>query len=242
VLPRRPRSGAGRPGGPNDPLADGEGFKSGRRQRRGVFGEWIAALPGWLLWGVAVGALVSGGVAAVFLAADRLFPDPPTRSGGPDRGSLRRRAEIREYLGRIGERYVEDADLDGTGVAFYLPERGVAITFDVHAYFAIENDETREDHVILCEHEMPGSHLGRRLPFEVPEVHPDPSPEGTAPVANAFDTLGLPATAGEESVEAAYRERVKEVHPDQGGSREAFSEVREAYATARDHAEESGRA
>jgi len=207
-----------------------------------VFGEWIAALPGWLLWGVVVGVVASGGVAAAFLAADRLFPDPPTRTGGPDRGSLRRKAEMRDYLDRIDERYVEDADLDGTTVAFHLPERGVAITFDVHAYFAIENDGTSDVHPILCEHEMPGSHLGRRLPFEVPEVRLGPPAGATAPVASAFDTLGLPATAGRETVEAAYREKVKEVHPDQGGSPEAFSEVREAYATARDHAEESGRA
>lgn len=207
-----------------------------------MFGEWIAAVPGWLVWGVVVGVLASAGVAGVFLAADRLFPDPPAKGGGPDRGSLRRRAEIRDYLGRIGERYVEDADLDGTTVAFYLPERRVAVTFDVHAYFGIENDESRDDRAILCEHEMHGTHLGRRLPFEVPEVHLGPDPAESAPVAAAFDTLGLPATADEDRIEAAYRERVKEVHPDQGGSREAFSAVREAYATARNHAEESGTA
>ncbi|WP_435062998.1 J domain-containing protein [Halobaculum sp. EA56] len=205
-----------------------------------MFGEWIAALPGWLVWGVAVGLAASAGVAAVFLAASRLFPDPPTRTGGPDRGSLRRKAEIRDYLRRIDERFVEDADLDGTTVAFYLPERAVAITFDVHAYFRIGNDDEREEFVILCEHEMPGSHLGRRLPFEVPEVHLGPDRTAT-PVASAFDTLGLPATADEGSVEEAYREKVKQVHPDQGGSRERFTEVREAYATALNHAEESGR-
>ncbi|WP_321167954.1 J domain-containing protein [Halobaculum saliterrae] len=205
-----------------------------------MFGEWIAALPGWLVWGVAAGVVASAGVASVFLAANRLFPDPPARSGGPDRGSLRREAEIREYLRRIDERFVEDVDLDGTRVAFYLPERGVALTFDVHAYFAIRDDEERTDRVILCEHEMPGRHLGRRLPFEVPEVDVGPgsgTAAGSAPVASAFDTLELPTTAGEESVERAYREKVKETHPDQGGSREAFAEVREAYTTALEHAE-----
>lgn len=203
-----------------------------------MIGEWLAALPGWLVWGVAAGVVASAGVASVFLAANRLFPDPPARTGGPDQGSLRRKAEIRDYLRRIGERFVEDADVDGTRVAFYLPERDVALTFDVHAYFAIRDDEDGLTHVILCEHEMPGRHLGRRLPFEVPDVHLDPEP-ATAPVTAAFDTLGLPASADEESVERAYRAKVKETHPDQGGSREAFSEVREAYATALDHAEES---
>ncbi|WP_284012028.1 J domain-containing protein [Halobaculum litoreum] len=214
-----------------------------------MFGEWIAALPGWLVWGVVFGLVASVGVAAVFLAANRWFPDPPARSGGPDQGSLRRKAEIRDYLRSIDERFAEDVDLDGTRVAFYLPERRVALTFDVHAYFAIRDDEDGDVHVILCEHEMPGRHLGRRLPFEVPEVGVGPgagaataataAPGGANAVVSAFDTLGLPSTADEDRVERAYREKVKETHPDQGGSREAFAEVREAYATALDHAEES---
>ncbi|QZP37272.1 J domain-containing protein [Halobaculum magnesiiphilum] len=203
-----------------------------------MIGEWLAALPGWLVWGVAAGVVASAGVAGVFLAANRLFPDPPARTGSRDQGSLRRKAEIRDYLRRIDERFVENADLDGTRVEFYLPERDVALTFDVHAYFGIRDDEDRHTRVILCEHEMPGRHLGRRLPFEVPDLHLGPDPTAR-PVTAAFDTLELPATADEESVERAYREKVKETHPDQGGSREAFSEVREAYATALDHAEES---
>lgn len=207
-----------------------------------MFGEWIAALPGWLVWGVLLGALATVVVAGVFLAANRLFPDPPAQSGGPDQGSLRRKAEMRDYLRRIDERFVEDADLDGTTVAFYLPERRVAITFDVHAFFAIRDDEASNVHVILCEHEMPGAQLGRRLPFDVPDVHLGPDPAAGSPVTAAFDTLGLPANAGEERVERAYREKVKQVHPDQGGSREAFTEVREAYATARDHVQETGKA
>ncbi|QZY00151.1 J domain-containing protein [Halobaculum rubrum] len=205
-----------------------------------MFGEWLAALPGWLVWGVAAGVVASAGVASVFLAANRLFPDPPARSGGPDQGSLRRAAEIREYLRRIDERFLEDVELDGTRVAFYLPERNVALTFDVHAYFTIRDDEERTDRVILCEHEMPGRHLGRRLPFEVADVHLGPEPAASSAVAAAFDTLELPTTADQEAVEGAYREKVKETHPDQGGSREAFSAVREAYATALEHASDDG--
>lgn len=204
-----------------------------------MFGEWVGALPGWLVWGVAVGVLASAGVAAVFLTANRLFPDPPAEPGDPDQGTLRRRAEMRQYLRLIDEPFVENADLDGTTVAFHLPGRDVAITFDVHAFFRLTNDESNDLHVILCEHEMPGMQLGRRLPFETPEVGVGPAPDAASPVAAAFDTLELPATAGEDSVERAYREKVKQVHPDQGGSREAFTEVREAYATALGHAEES---
>lgn len=44
-----------------------------------------------------------------------------------------------------------------------------------------------------------------------------------------FEVLGLAPDADEDAVERAYRRRVKEVHPDQGGSMEAFLLVRSAY-------------
>lgn len=46
----------------------------------------------------------------------------------------------------------------------------------------------------------------------------------------AYEVLGLDPGAGPEAVRAAYRERVKEAHPDTpGGSAEEFIRVREAY-------------
>ena len=46
----------------------------------------------------------------------------------------------------------------------------------------------------------------------------------------AYAVLGLDPGAGPEAVRAAYRERVKEAHPDTpGGSAEEFIRVREAY-------------
>lgn len=47
--------------------------------------------------------------------------------------------------------------------------------------------------------------------------------------AEARDVLGLEPGTAPEDVEQAYRERVKEVHPDQGGDEEAFKRVRKAY-------------
>ncbi|MFB6138708.1 MAG: DnaJ domain-containing protein [Halobacteriaceae archaeon] len=43
------------------------------------------------------------------------------------------------------------------------------------------------------------------------------------------EVLGVPPDADEEAIVEAYRERVKEVHPDQGGSERAFRAVHEAY-------------
>lgn len=200
-----------------------------------MFGEWLAGFPAWIVHGVGLGAGASVLLAAVFLAANRLFPDPPAETAGESNGSLRRRAEIRQFLRAIGEPFAERHVIDGREVAFYLPDRRVAITFDARAYFRLTNAEG-DLYVVLCEHEMPGHQLGRRLPFDVPDVHLRRERD-TDPVRAAFETLGLPRGAGEDAVESAYRERVKEAHPDRGGNREDFTRVREAYATARNQLE-----
>ncbi len=44
-----------------------------------------------------------------------------------------------------------------------------------------------------------------------------------------YDVLGLPPTASEDEVRAAYRASMRRVHPDVGGSEPAFSLVRAAY-------------
>lgn len=44
-----------------------------------------------------------------------------------------------------------------------------------------------------------------------------------------YDVLGLDADADDAAVERAYRRRVKETHPDQGGSIAEFQRVRKAY-------------
>lgn len=56
---------------------------------------------------------------------------------------------------------------------------------------------------------------------------------------NPFEVLGLPASASEAEVKAAYRAASRRLHPDAGGSDEAFRQVSEAAALAADYA--SGR-
>ena len=48
-------------------------------------------------------------------------------------------------------------------------------------------------------------------------------------VDSPFDVLGIDADADEEEIVESYRERVKEAHPDQGGSVDEFRTVRTAY-------------
>ncbi|WP_049915908.1 J domain-containing protein [Haloferax mucosum] len=196
--------------------------------------EWVSLLPSWLVLGLVVGAIASVVVAGVFVVGGRLFPDREVSRGPRIDGVNRRRAEIREYLSAIDERFAEDRPIHGETVAFYLPDRGVAITFDAQAFFRLERAGV---FAVLCEHEMPGGHLGRRLPFDVPELEPELA-DLDDPISAAFDRLGLSADASSDAVRDAYRKRVKHVHPDHGGNRERFRELREAYTMAREHAED----
>lgn len=197
----------------------------------------MALLPRWLLVGLAVGLLATLAVAGTFLVGEQLFPSRAAGGQTGPRGSVdgptRRRTEIREYLRRIDEPFFEDHAVYGRTVAFYLPRRDVAVTFDAQAYFHLEDAGT---YTVLCEHEMPIHHLGRRFPFDVPDAVVSPGIEAD-PVTGAFAELGIDRTADGGAVKAAYRERVKEVHPDQGGTEEAFARVREAYAIARNYTE-----
>ncbi len=202
--------------------------------------EPLLALPRWVYVGVAAGAVLSLGVALTFLIGARRFPDgdAAVRSGGSGRSTEAiRRAEIRQYLADIDERFTESAEVAGNRVAFFLPQRDVAVTFDARTFLALEPTPT---HVILAEHEMPGVGLGRRLPFETPapsagatrDRDPDPS-RGRVAAPDAFEVLGLPSGADEAAVRRAYRRRVKEVHPDHGGDEQAFQRLQEAYDAAR---------
>jgi len=187
----------------------------------------LAQLPSWLVVGTALGLACSLAVAGLFVLTDRLIgADRPSGSGDSE---ARRRSEIRAYLGRIGEQFIEDHTVADQRVAFYLPERAVAITFDARTYFRLVGTGTAP---VLVEHELPGVALGARLPFETPAESAGPAGH---PAAAAFARLGVPVGAPLADVRDAYRERVKEVHPDQGGDEVAFREVRDAYTTARQY-------
>ncbi|ELZ86714.1 chaperone protein DnaJ [Haloferax elongans ATCC BAA-1513] len=196
--------------------------------------EWVFLLPSWLVVGLVVGAVASVVVAGIFVVGNRLFPEPRVSSATRVDGVGRRRYEIRDYLTAIGERFVEDQRINDEEVAFFLPERGVAITFDAQAFFRLERAGV---YTVLCEHEMPGHQLGRRLPFDVPTIEPELA-DLDDPVSAAFDRLGVSPNASSGTVRDAYRKQVKDVHPDHGGDRESFRQLREAYTMARDHAED----
>jgi hypothetical protein len=185
-------------------------------------------LPEWLVVGLWLSVGVGLLIGAIFVAGARLYPNQPSNATYTT-GEGRRRIEIRQYLSATGEEFAEEHFVEGQHVAFYLPERDVAITFDARAYFRIERSPTD---AVLVEHEMPGTHLGDRLPFETPDVD-DEDDDGIDPTEAAFAILGVPRGASLPEVKRAYRRKVKEVHPDHGGDREEFQQVREAYTAAK---------
>ena len=198
-------------------------------------GVGVAALPPSLLVGVLLGVLGSLGAVGLFVFAQRRWPSTGPTEGYS--GESRRRTEFRDYLRAIDEPFAEDHPVAGQPVAFYLPARDVAITFDARAYYRILRSETEP---VLVEHEMPGSVLGARLPFETPEVDFGPTVAAEPdPIGAAFAELGVPVDSPVDEVKRAYRRRVKDAHPDQGGDEDAFRRLREAYATAKQHAEAS---
>lgn len=188
------------------------------------------SLPEWLVLGGVLGLASVVVVASVFVVGARLFPTA-VQSSKRLTGDGKRRREIHEYLRTIDEPFAEDHPVCGETVAFYLPQRDVAITFDARAYYRIGRSGT---HAILFEHELPGVHLGSRLPFDTPDLASDENE--LDPASAAFGVLGLPAGASVAEVKVAYREKVKQVHPDHGGDHEEFRRVREAYTTAKEHA------
>ena len=174
-----------------------------------MFAELTSLVPRWVLWGVGLGGVATAVVALAFYLGDRLVPTPAASAGGRGAaGDDRRRREIRTYLDAAGERFDEDHAFDGVSVPFYLPDRGVAITFDAHDYFRLEGEGV---YTVLCEHEMPGRGLGRRLPFDVdePDWATDESPGagGGRSAGSGAGRFGARAATGRGPGASARRTR-----------------------------------
>lgn len=84
----------------------------------------------------------------------------------------------------------------------------------------------------------PGPEEGPSEWWERRTNHPE-GDGGTTTLAprerEACETLEVPLDADPEVIERAYRQRVKETHPDHGGDPEAFKRVRWAYEYLREH-------
>lgn len=187
----------------------------------------LAALPDWLSSGLLLGLLLTGAIGVVFLLGIRRYPDVArTTRTGPSVTDRRRRALAR-HLRDAGETVQTEVTVAGVPVAVYLPARDVALVFAPGAYFALRETATQ---VILCELEARPAAIVRRLPFITP---PRAATAISPDLSEAFAILGVSADADAATLRAAYRQRVKDCHPDQGGDPAEFARVRRAYERAR---------
>jgi predicted outer membrane lipoprotein len=214
--------------------------------------DGVASLPSWLVLGVALAVAFAVLAAVAFVTAESVFANPRAGRARSDSGRSsehRRRTEIRTYLDAIDEPYTEDHVVADRTVAFFLPDRDVAVTFDARTYFRLEGSSSSPRHgtapasadtagtsCVLCEHEMHGYQLGARLPFEVPDVDLYEPSNHDAVAWAAYDTLGLAPGAPEDAVREAYRDQVTDAHPDHGGTEAEFRALRDAYEVAKAHA------
>ncbi|MFB6254825.1 MAG: DnaJ domain-containing protein [Halobacteriaceae archaeon] len=62
-------------------------------------------------------------------------------------------------------------------------------------------------------------------------------PNSSQSLTEARNILDVSRHATEEEIKQAYRQKVKEVHPDQDGSREKFEQLNKAYETLLEHSQ-----
>lgn len=125
------------------------------------------------------------------------------------------------------------------GAVFNLVLIPLAIPFGLAAYF-IWQDATGKltERVRQQHHHQAASRVGRRASGTGSRAQRARGGSVAAPrqVEWARGVLSVEAGADPETLRAAYRERVKDVHPDaDDGDEAAFKEVTEAYELLRDH-------
>ncbi|MDZ7745118.1 MAG: J domain-containing protein [Halobacteriales archaeon] len=192
---------------------------------------------GWLLFGTGVALLVAGTLFTLLAA----FATP----GGPSlllfagagltfAGGYRCFTRSRENIAATAyERVGVERNPDGTvGEAGAETERSRSADIDYEppdwddpAWF--EEPFWREP----ADHEPPGPDEGPSDWWnERVSREPEREPETVAPrEREACAVLGVGIDADEEAVTTAYRDRVKETHPDHGGDETAFKRVQWAY-------------
>ncbi|AGN02358.1 DnaJ domain-containing protein [Salinarchaeum sp. Harcht-Bsk1] len=138
------------------------------------------------------------------------------RQGGRRRSAGTRRDRRRRRAAATG--FGPQNDPDGSGGTYWREERRRA-----RERTAAERGRDR------AEPWAPGpGHRGSEASGRRPGAQP--SNAGMSP-DRARGVLGVRSDADAETIRDAYREKVKETHPDRGGSTDAFKRVNEAYET-----------
>lgn len=200
----------------------------------------LAAVNGWLaaLWLAVVTLLTTLNRIAgsrliwLLLSASPLFPALQrafrnARTGGAT--TARRKSDVET----AGLRMSLDHDsgtmdgivLQGRWRGRRLAELDAAALLDLLAEFRVEDP----DSATLLEGYLDAVHAGWRQGPSGGDT-PRPAAEGAMTREEAYRVLGLEPGAADAAIRAAYRELMKKVHPDQGGSAYLAAKLNQAKA------------
>jgi DnaJ-like protein len=132
-------------------------------------------------------------------------------------------------LRRDGLPYAQQRQPADPGVAVYFLRKGKQMTFACDRWDRVHDNLYAIAKTIEAIRgiERWGSSDMMERAFAAFEALPAPRK------AAWWEILGVSATAARATIEAAYREKAKAVHPDRGGSREAWDSLASAYEDAK---------
>ena len=136
---------------------------------------------------------------------------------------------IVRVLERSGEIIRTDTVISGVDIPIYLPEHTTGLVFDPESYMQLHGSHR----VFLIQDNMPLAAVIEMLPFDidaptnmVDTTHSDDD----VGVARLCDSLDVDYTPEDpDSMLSDARQKMKEVHPDKGGSKEEFMRTVSAY-------------
>lgn len=117
--------------------------------------------------------------------------------------------------------------LDDTGVAVYFEYYGSPVCLCCDTYKKVYDNLHAVGRTIEALRQIDRDGVSDFLKRAFTGFTALPEP-GTAMKRNCWDVLNLSATRDKEAIHNKYRELAKEMHPDKGGSTEAFCELQEA--------------
>jgi hypothetical protein len=137
-------------------------------------------------------------------------------------------------LRRDGLPYAGQKEPDDAGIAVYFMWQGKQMTFACDRWDKVGDNVRAIGKTIeaLRGIERWGASDMMERAFSAFEALP--APDGGVTLT-CWQVLDLPANASEMEIERAYRLKAKAAHPDQGGSRDEWDQLRRAYEQAKRH-------
>lgn len=134
-------------------------------------------------------------------------------------------------LRRDGLPYANQPEPDDPGVAVYFQWRGKQMTFACDRWRKVKDNVRAIGKTVeaLRGVERWGASDMLERAFSAFEALPPP---GHSVTTTCWDVLGLSPSATQSEIAAAYRRQARSCHPDQGGTREEWDRLQQAYEQA----------